>query len=36
SSSLKITPNGIEVSATKVDVKGSAIVNIQGGLTKIN
>ncbi|VAW46323.1 VgrG protein, partial [hydrothermal vent metagenome] len=35
-SSIKITPNGIEVSATKVDVKGSAIVDIQGGLTKIN
>ncbi|VAW45244.1 hypothetical protein MNBD_GAMMA03-1602 [hydrothermal vent metagenome] len=36
SSTLKITPNGIEVSAIKVDVKGSAIVDIQGGLTKIN
>jgi type VI secretion system secreted protein VgrG len=35
-SSIKITPNGIEMSATKVDVKGSAIVDIKGGLTKIN
>jgi len=35
-SSIKITPTGIVVETTKVDVKGNAIVNIKGGLVKIN
>ncbi|NOZ54351.1 MAG: type VI secretion system tip protein VgrG [Gammaproteobacteria bacterium] len=35
-SSIKITPTGIVVETTKVDVKGNAIVNINGGLVKIN
>jgi len=36
SSSIKLTPSGIVIKATKVDVKGSAMVVIKGGLTKIN
>ena len=35
-SSIKMTPAGIVIKSTKVDVKGSAMVVIKGGLTKIN
>ena len=35
-SSIKMTPAGIIIKSTKVDVKGSAMVVIKGGLTKIN
>jgi len=35
-SSIKMTPAGIVIKSTKVDVKGSALVVIKGGLTKIN
>jgi len=35
-SSIKMTPSGIVIKATKVDVKGSAMVAIKGGITKIN
>lgn len=35
-SSIKITPTGILVETTKVDVNGNAMVNIKGGLVKIN
>ena len=35
-SSIKMTPAGIVIKSTKVDVKGSAMVAIKGGITKIN
>ena len=35
-SSIKMTPSGIVIKSTKVDVKGSAMVAIKGGITKIN
>ena len=35
-SSIKITPAGITIKSTKVDVKGSAMVVVKGGITKIN
>lgn len=35
-SSIKITSAGIVIKATKVDIKGSAMVAIKGGITKIN
>lgn len=35
-SSIKMTAAGIVIKSTKVDVKGSAMVVIKGGLTKIN
>jgi len=35
-STIKMTPTGIEVKSTKVDVKGSAMVVVKGGLVKIN
>lgn len=35
-SSIKMTSAGIVIKATKVDVKGSAMVAIKGGITKIN
>lgn len=35
-SSIKMTSSGIVIKSTKVDVKGSAMVGIKGGLTKIN
>jgi len=35
-SSIKITSSGIVIKATKIDVKGSAMVVIKGGITKIN
>lgn len=35
-SSIKLTPSGIVIKSTKVDVKGSAMVTIKGGITKIN
>ena len=35
-SSIKMTPSGIVIKATKIDVKGSAMVVIKGGITKIN
>lgn len=35
-SSIKMTPSGIVIKSTKVDVKGSAMVTIKGGITKIN
>ena len=35
-SSIKMTPAGIVIKSTKVDVKGSGMVVIKGGLTKIN
>ena len=35
-SSIKITNSGIEIKSTMTTVKGSAMVTIKGGLTKIN
>jgi type VI secretion system secreted protein VgrG len=35
-SSIKMTPSGIVIKATKIDVKGSAMVVLKGGITKIN
>ncbi len=35
-SSIELTPSGIVVKATTVDVKGNAMVEVKGGLTKIN
>lgn len=35
-SSIEITSSGIVIKATKIDVKGSAMVAIKGGITKIN
>lgn len=35
-SSIKLTPSGIVIKSTKIDVKGSAMVAIKGGITKIN
>ncbi|MCW9030679.1 MAG: type VI secretion system tip protein TssI/VgrG [Gammaproteobacteria bacterium] len=35
-SSIKMTSSGIVIKATKIDVKGSAMVAIKGGITKIN
>jgi len=35
-SSLKMTSSGVEIKATKVDVNGSAMVVVKGGITKIN
>lgn len=35
-SSIKMTSSGIVIKATKVDVKGSAMVVVKGGITKIN
>lgn len=35
-SSIKLTPAGIVIKSTKIDIKGSAMVVIKGGLTKIN
>lgn len=35
-SSIKMTSTGIEIKSTKIDVKGSAMVSIKGGITKIN
>lgn len=35
-SSIKMTPAGIVIKSTKIDVKGSGMVVIKGGLTKIN
>ncbi|MFK5914028.1 MAG: type VI secretion system tip protein TssI/VgrG [Woeseiaceae bacterium] len=35
-SSIKMSSSGIVVKATKVDIKGSAMVVIKGGMTKIN
>lgn len=36
SSSIKMTSAGIVIKSTMVDVKGSAMVSIKGGITKIN
>lgn len=35
-SSIKISPAGIVIKSTKVDVKGAAMVVVKGGITKIN
>lgn len=35
-SSIKMTPAGIEIKATKIDVKGAAMTVVKGGLVKIN
>lgn len=35
-SSIKISPAGIVIKSTKVDIKGTAMVVIKGGITKIN
>lgn len=35
-SSIKMTSSGVEIKATKVDVNGSAMVVVKGGITKIN
>ena len=35
-SSIKMSSSGIVIKATKIDVKGSAMVAIKGGITKIN
>jgi len=35
-SSIELTPSGIVINATKVDVNGNAMVVVKGGLTKIN
>jgi len=35
-STIKMTPTAIEIKSTKVDVKGSAMVMVKGGLVKIN
>jgi len=35
-SSIEMTSSGIVIKATKIDVKGSAMVAIKGGITKIN
>ena len=35
-SSIKMTPSGIVIKSTKIDIKGSAMVAIKGGITKIN
>lgn len=35
-SSIKMTPTGIVIKSTKVDVKGSAMVVVKGGLVKLN
>lgn len=35
-SSIKMTPAGIVIKSTKIDIKGSGMVVIKGGLTKIN
>lgn len=35
-SSIKMTAAGIVIKSTKVDIKGSGMVVIKGGLTKIN
>ena len=35
-SSIKMTSSGIVIKSTKVDIKGSAMVAIKGGITKIN
>jgi type VI secretion system secreted protein VgrG len=35
-SSIKMTPTGIVIKSTKVDVKGSAMTVVKGGLVKVN
>ena len=35
-SSIKMTPTGIVITSTKVDVEGSAMVSVKGGIVKIN
>jgi len=35
-STIKMTPTGILIKTTKVDIKGSAMVVVKGGLVKIN
>ncbi|HEY5603541.1 MAG TPA: type VI secretion system tip protein VgrG, partial [Gammaproteobacteria bacterium] len=35
-STIEMTPTGIEIKSTKVDVKGSAMVIVKGGIVKLN